>query len=90
MFSYLGFPGGTFGGEYIGQGRWSNVDVYSDGCVPGYCKSIADGRVWIDALDTPPKHVSGKYEITLNSKVLKGTFLAKKKATKKRPIRLCM
>jgi hypothetical protein len=88
MFSLLGFPGGTFGGEYIGQGRWSDVHVYRNGCVPGYCESIADGRVWIDALDTPPKHISGKYEIKLNGEILEGTFLAKRKATRL-PLRLC-
>src|SRR5215469_6560606 len=40
--------GGTFGGKYIGQGRWSDVHVFRDGCVPdGKCQSVADGRVWI-------------------------------------------
>jgi hypothetical protein len=78
FFSYMGFPGGTFGGEYIGQGKWSDVSVFADGCVPdGKCQSIAHGRVWIDALDTPPKHISGRYEIKLNGKLIEGTFLAK-------------
>src|SRR4051812_40625311 len=31
FFSYMGFPGGTFGGEYIGQGKWSDVSVFADG-----------------------------------------------------------
>src|SRR5215475_8156687 len=70
FFSYMGFPGGTFGGEYIGQGKWSDVSVFADGCVPdGKCQSMAHGRVWIDALDSPPKHISGKYEIKLNGKL---------------------
>jgi hypothetical protein len=34
FFSYMAFPGGTFGGEYIGQGKWSDVSVFADGCVP--------------------------------------------------------
>lgn len=90
MFSRLAFPGGTFGGEYIGQGKWSEVSVFRDGCVPdGKCESIADGRVWIDALDTPPKHISGKYEIKLNGKVLEGVFGAKIRA-RKHPLRICM
>jgi hypothetical protein len=87
LFSYLG---GTFGGEYIGQGKWSDVSVFSDGCVPdGKCQSIAHGRVWIDVLDTPPKHISGKYEIKLNGKLLEGAFLAKRR-DRKHPLRLCM
>jgi len=90
LFSYMGFPSGTFGGEYIGQGKWSAVSVIDDGCVPdGKCPNIADGRVWIDALDTPPKHISGKYEIKLNGKLLEGTFLAKRR-DRKHPLRLCM
>jgi hypothetical protein len=90
FFSYLGFPGGTFGGKCIGQGKWSDVYVFADGCVPdGKCKSIAQGRVWIDAFDTPPKHISGKYEIKLNGKLIEGTFLAKRH-NRKHPLRLCM
>jgi hypothetical protein len=90
FFSYLGFPGGTFGGEYIGQGKWSDVSVFADGCVPdGKCQSIAHGRVWIDALNTLPKHISGKYEIKLNGKLLEGTFVAKRH-NRKHPLRLCM
>jgi hypothetical protein len=82
--------GGTFGGKYIGQGKWSDVFVFRDGCVPdGKCQSIADGKVWIDARDNPPKHISGKYEIKLNGKLLDGTFLAKKRV-RKPPLRLCM
>lgn len=87
FFSRLG---DTFGGEYVGQGKWSDVYVFRDGCLPdGKCESIADGRVWIDALDTPPKHISGKYEIKLNDKLLRGTFLAKRRV-RKPPLRLCM
>jgi hypothetical protein len=90
FFSYLGFPGGTFGGEYIGQGKWSDVSVFADGCVPdGKCQSIAHGRVWIDALETPPKHISGRYEIELNGKLIGGAFLAKRH-NRKHPLRLCM
>jgi len=90
LFSYLGSGLGTFGGEYIGQGKWSDVFVLRDGCVPdGKCQSIANGRVWIDALDTPPKHISGKYEIKLNGKLLEGTFDARRR-DRKRPLRLCM
>lgn len=80
----------TFGGKYVGQGKWSYVSVFPDGCVPSdKCESIADGRVWIDVLDTPPKHISGKYEIKLNGKLLEGTFLAKRRI-RKPPLRLCM
>jgi len=90
FFSYMGFPGGTFGGEYIGQGKWSDISVFADGCVPdGKCQSIAHGRVWIDALDSPPKHISGKYEINLNGKLLEGTFLANRR-DRKHPLRICM
>ena len=90
FFSYIGFPGGTFSGEYIGQGKWSDVSVFADGCFPdGKCQSIAHGRVWIDALDTPPKHISGKYEINLNGQVLEGTFLAQRR-NRKFPLRICM
>jgi len=90
FFSYMGFPGGTFGGEYIGQGKWSDISVFADGCVPdGKCQSIDHGRVWIDALDSPPKHISGKYEINLNGKLLEGTFLANRR-DRKHPLRNCM
>lgn len=90
FFSYLGFPGGTFGGDSIGQGKWSDVSVFNDGCIPdGKCPSIAHGRVWIDALDAPPKHISGKYEIKLNGKLLEGNFLAKRR-DRKHPLRICM
>ncbi len=90
FFSYMGFPGGTFRGEYIGQGKWSDVSVFPDGCVPdGRCQSIAHGRVWIEALDTPPRHISGKYEIELNGKLIEGVFLAKRH-NRRHPPRLCM
>ena len=90
FFSYMGFPGGTFGGQYIGQGKWSDVSVFPDGCFPdGKCQSIAHGRVWIDALDNPPKHISGKYEIKLDGKLVEGTFLAKRR-DRKHTLRLCM
>jgi hypothetical protein len=87
----LFFPlGNTFGGEYVGQGRWSDVDIFSDGCLPdGKCESIAHGRVWIDALDTRPKHISGKYEIKWKGKLLDGTFVAKRRL-RKPALRLCM
>jgi hypothetical protein len=82
--------GGTFGGEYIGQGKWSAIYVFRDGCLPdGKCDRIANGRVWIDAPDARPKHISGKYEIQLNGKLLEGTFLAKRRV-RKPPLRLCM
>ncbi len=93
LFSPTSFPPGTFGGRYFEQGKWSDIYVYRDGCVPdGKCESIADGKVWIDATDkqdTQPKHISGKYEINLNGKHLKGTFLAKLH-DRRRPLRLCM
>ena len=90
FFSYMGFPGGTLGGEYIGQGKWSDVSVFADGCVPdGRCQSIANGRVWIDPLNAPPEHISGKYEIKLNGKLVEGTFLAKRH-DRKHPLRICM
>jgi hypothetical protein len=80
----------TFGGKYVGQGKWSDVYVYRDGCLPdGKCENIADGKVWIDAPDTPPKHISGKYEIKLNGKILEGTFTARKRR-RKPALRLCM
>jgi hypothetical protein len=83
---------GTFGGRYFGQGKWSNIYVFRDGCVPdGKCESIADGKVWIDAMEKEdtPKHISGKYEINLNDKHLEGTFLAKRHV-RRHPLRLCM
>jgi hypothetical protein len=90
LFSRLGQ---TFSGEYLGQGKWSDVYVFRDGCVPdGKCESIADGKVWIDATDeqhTQPKHIAGKYEINLNDKHLEGTFLAKLHV-RRRLLRLCM
>jgi hypothetical protein len=90
LFYRVDFPPGTIGGSYIGQEKWSNIYVHRDGCVPdGKCESIADGRVWIDALDTPLKHISGKYEIKLNGNLLEGTFLAKMRI-RKHPLRACM
>ncbi len=89
LFSLLG----TIGGRYLGQGKWSDIYVFRDGCVPdGKCESIANGRVWIDTTDkqdAQPKHISGKYEINLNGKHLEGAFLAKRHV-RKRPLRLCM
>src|SRR5580704_9968368 len=80
LFSRMEFPPGTLGGRYFGQGEWSDVYVYRDGCVPdGKCDSIAVGKVWIDASDTgdaPPKRISGKYEIDLNGKHLEGPFVS--------------
>ena len=96
LFFRMSFPPGTMGGRYFGQGKWSNVYVFRDGCVPdGKCDSIADGKVWIDASDmpdtgdTPPKRISGKYEIDLNGKHLEGAFVAKRRVSK-HPLRLCM
>jgi hypothetical protein len=93
LFSLVSFPPGTFGDRYFGQGKWSDIYVLRDGCVPdGKCESIAEGRVWIDAPDSqdkPPKHISGKYEIHLNGKFLEGNFLARKR-DRKQPLRLCM
>lgn len=93
LFSRMNFPPGTFAGSFFGQGKWSDVYVLGDGCVPdGKCESIADGRVWIDALDTqdkPPKNISGKYEINLKGKILEGNFVARRRDTKS-PLRLCM
>jgi len=74
----------------ISDRGWSDVHVFRDWCIPdGKCESIADGRVWIDALDTPQKHTSGKYEIKLNDKLLEGSFVAKKRV-RKPPLRWCM
>jgi hypothetical protein len=96
LFSQKSFPPGTMGGRYFGQGKWSEVYVFRDGCVPdGKCESIADGKLWIDAPDmadtgdTPPKRISGKYEINLNGKNLKGHFVTKRHISK-HPLRLCM
>lgn len=95
LFSRVGFPPGTLGGRYFGQGKWSDVYVFRDGCVPdGKCESIAAGKVWIDASDTPdtkdtpPKSITGKYEIELNGKHLEGPFAAKRHVSK-HPLRLC-
>lgn len=97
LFSYLSFPPGTLGGRYFGQGKWSEVYIYRDGCLPdGKCESIAHGKVWIDTPDTPdaeyvqPKRLSGKYEIDLNGKHLEGRFVAKEHNISKHPPRLCM
>ena len=96
LFSRMSFPPGTIGGRYFGQGKWSNVYVLPDGCIPdGKCESIANGRLWIDESDTPdtgdkpPKTISGKYEIDLNGKHLEGRFVAKQR-TRKHPLRLCI
>jgi len=89
LFSFMG---STFGGRYVGEGKWHDVHVFHEECFlspNGKCESIADGRVWIDALDTPPRHISGKYEIKLNDKLLEGTFFLKRR-DRKRPLRLCM
>lgn len=40
---------------------------------------------WWNAVDTPPKHISGKYEIKLNGNLLEGTFLAKRHNRKHPP-----
>jgi hypothetical protein len=93
LFSAVGFPPGTFGGRSFGQGKWSVIHVFRDGCVPdGKCESIADGRVWIDGVetqDTAPKQISGKYEINLNGKLLEGNFVARRH-DREHPLRLCM
>lgn len=93
LFSRMSFPPGTMGGSYIGQGKWSDIYVLPDGCLPdGKCESIANGKVWIDASDeqdTRLKRISGKYEINLNGKHIEGTFLAKRH-DRRRPLRLCM
>jgi hypothetical protein len=93
LFSPVSFPPGTMGDRYFGQGKWSDIYIFPEGCVPdGKCESIAVGKVWIDATDqqdTQPKHISGKYEINLNGKHFEGAFLAKRHH-RKRPLRLCM
>lgn len=54
LFSSMSLPPGTMGGRYFGQGKWCDVAVYRDGCLPdGKCESIAHGKVWIDAWDAP-------------------------------------
>jgi hypothetical protein len=93
LFSPMSFPPGTFGGRSFGQGKWSAIYVFRDGCVPdGKCESFAEGRVWIDGpytQDTTPKHISGKYEINLNGKLIEGNFFARRH-DRKHPLRLCM
>ena len=93
LFSRMDFPPGTFGGRSFGQGKWSVIYVLRDGCVPdGKCESIADGRVLIDGFetqDTAPKHISGKYDINLNGKLLEGNFVARRH-DRKHALRLCM
>lgn len=95
LFSYMSFPPGTNGGRYLGQGKWSDVAVYRDWCLPDdNCVEVARGKVWIDAWDTPetsrtsPKRISGKYEIDLDGKHLEGRFVAKQHP--KHPERFCM
>jgi hypothetical protein len=96
LVSRVDFPPGTMGDRYIGQGKWSDVVVLPDGCVPdGKCKGIAKGKVWIDVWDTEdalkpvPKRISGKYEIDLNGNHLAGRFVARERS-RKDPLRLCM
>jgi hypothetical protein len=96
LFSRMSFPPGTMGGRSIGQGKWSDVYVFRDGCVPdGKCDSIAVGKVWIVASDMPdtgdasPKRIFGRYEIDLNGKHLEGAFVAKRHISK-HPLRLCV
>lgn len=96
LSSYMSFPPGTMGGRYLGQGKWSDVSVYRDGCVlDGRCGSVAHGKVWIDAWDTShprggaPKRIFGKYEIDLDGKHLQGSFVAKEHSSK-HPREWCM
>ena len=96
LFSYVDFPPGTVGGRYLRQGQWSDLIVYGGGCVPdGKCESIAHGKVWIDDWNTSntaephPKHISGKYEIDISGKQLKGSFVADER-TRRITRRLCM
>lgn len=92
VFFYLvSFPPGTMGGDLINQGKWSEAAVFPDRCFrDSNCESIADGRVWIDGAQyTRQKEISGKYEIKLNGKLLKGTFIAKERY-RKHPLRLCL
>jgi len=65
FFAYMAFPGGS--SNILGQGKWSVVSVFGYGCVPdGKCQSIADGRVWIDALDAPPRHNTSQASMKSN------------------------
>jgi hypothetical protein len=96
LFSGMDFPPGTMGDSYIGQGKWSDVVVLPNGCVPdGKCEGIARGKIWIDvwdapgAGDPPPKRISGKYEIDLNGKHLEGQFAVKRRIPN-RAERVCM
>ena len=96
LFSYLDFPAGTVGGRYLRQGHWSDLIVYGGGCVPdGKCESIAHGKIWIDEWNTSntaephPKHISGKYEIDISGKQLKGSFVADER-TRRITRRLCV
>jgi predicted Rdx family selenoprotein len=88
LVSYLPSVAGTMGGNDLGQGRWSDVSVFPNGCFPK-CKSIAHGKVWVDAWATPkpglgpPKGISGKYEIDFNGKRLEGRFIARRHRIKR-------
>jgi hypothetical protein len=92
----LSYQADMASGRYFEHGKWSDARVFPDGCIHGeQCRSIADGKVWIDpmvtsgAKDTPPKHISGKYEIDLSGKHLEGTFVAKYQGSK-HPLQFCM
>src|SRR5262249_20447082 len=96
LFSSVSFPPGTMGGAILGQGMWKTVSVLKGGRLPdGKCKSVGEGRIWIDTWDMSesgdkaPRHISGKYEIELNGKQLQGPFIARIH-NRKKPIRLCM
>jgi hypothetical protein len=94
LFSYLGFPPGTMGGNYLGQGRWSDVSAFPNECFPK-CESVAHGKIWIDAWEIPdaghgpPKGISGRYEIDFKSKRVVGRFVAKQRH-RKHLLRVCM
>jgi hypothetical protein len=94
LFSGVSFPPGTAIGLVALQEKWSDAYVLPDGCVPdGKCESNGKGGVWIDKWDdnasgATPRLISGKYEIEVNGKKLRGTFAAKL-FSRKKPIRLC-
>jgi len=84
------------GGTILGQGMWNEIFVLKDGCLPaGTCKSIGEGRIWIDHWETPEsgsgplKHISGRYDIELNGRRLQG-FFGVKIHNRKKPLRICM
>ena len=87
LFLYGGFPFV----EYLPGGEWLDVAVYPKGCsANAKCDSVAHGKLWFDAEHRPgATRISGKYDIDLNGRHLKGQFLARRRQYKTPP-RICM